>query len=645
MRCFTVLGPSQSGKSTLVRAMSQLEGAVSRTEAAGNLALTRFSFLNEPWCAFDVAGSAEPTGTTGSALAASDAVVLCVPADPAAAVLAAPYLRIIEASGTPCLIFINKMDAPQGRVEDIVAALQGYSQHTIVLRQMPIRDGSTIIGAIDLISERAWHYQEGKPSFLMEIPDSMREVEHQAHIELMEHLSEFDDGILEQLIEDREPPTTELFETAAKVLAESKVITAYLGAAAHVNGVMRLMKALRHEAPKVDALRARIDPAGEAIAVGFHAEFQKHLGKAVYLRALTDGVKAGTQLAGGNLGNLTEFGESGAGNLAAGSVGVAVKADQLNSGRLFSAAAALDCPDWVRGHRPTLARLLLPANDRDEVRLSTALARLQETDLGLEVAQDEDSGHTILRAQGPLHLRRVLAAISDDFDVKVTEQVPGTSYRETISQQAEEHYRHRKQSGGSGQFADVVLIVRPQERGAGFAFDEVVKGGAVPRNFISSVEEGARDATKSGPLGFPVIDVAVTLTDGKHHAVDSSDHAFRTAAKMGTREALQKAAPVLLQPIERVDIHAPSVFSGAIVSLISTLKGQVLGFEPNPDARGWDVTRLLLPGSSRDDLIRGLGTATQGTGWFDSGFDHYQELHGKEAEAICRDHAAAREHA
>jgi elongation factor G len=623
--------------------MSQLEGATPRTETAGNLALTRFSFLNEPWCALDVAGSAEPSGTTGSALAASDAVILCVPSDPAAAVLAAPYLRIIEASGTPCLIFINKMDAPQGRVHDIVSALQGYSQHNLVLRQIPIREGGVVVGAIDLISERAWHYQEGKPSVMMEIPDSMREVEHQARAELLEHLSEFDDGLLEALIEDRDPPTNELFQTAAHILHDNKLIPAYLGAASHVNGVMRLMKALRHEAPSVASLRERLSPSGEAVAVGFHAEFQKHLGKAVYLRALADGVKAGTALAGGNVGNLTELGESGAATLAAGSVGIAVKADHLNSGQLFTASATLPGPAWVRGHRPTLARLLVPTNERDEVRLSTALARLQETDLGIEVAQDEDSGHTILRVQGPLHLRRILATISDDFDVKVTEQIPGTSYRETISQQAEEHYRHRKQSGGSGQFADVVLIVRPQERGAGFAFDEVVKGGAVPRNFISSVEEGARDATKSGPLGFPVIDVAVTLTDGKHHAVDSSDHAFRTAAKMGTREALLKAAPVLLQPIDRVEIHAPSVFSGPIVSLISTLKGQVLGFEPNPDARGWDVTRLLLPAASRDDLMRGLGTATQGTGWFEPVFDHYQELHGKEAEAICREHT--KEHA
>lgn len=640
MRCFTVLGPSQSGKTTLVRCLSQLEGNVVQPELNNSLALTRFTFIDEPWCAFDVAGSAEYNGVLGSALMASDAAILCVPADPGAAVLAAPYLRLIEASGTPCLIFINRMDAPEGRVEEIVSALQGYSQHMIALRQIPIREGGVVVGAIDLISERAWHYEEGKPSSLWEIPAQMRDVEHDARAELLEHLSDFDDALLEQLIEDKEPATNEVFASAAKALHDAKVIPAYLGSASHAHGVLRLMKALRHEAPQVEALRERLSTESAPIALGFHAEFQKHVGKAVYLRALGDGVRSGAQLAGGNLGNLNVLGESASVSaLAPGYVGVAVKADQLNSGRLFTAAGSQPGPDWVRGRKPTLCRVVAPGSDRDDVRLSTALGRLQETDLGIDISQDEDTGQSVVRVQGPLHLRRILATISDDFDVSVTDQIPGVSYRETISQQAEEHYRHRKQSGGAGQFADVNLIVQPQERGAGFKFDEVVKGGAVPRNFISSVEDGAADAMQRGPLGFPVIDVAVTLTDGKHHAVDSSDHAFRTAAKMGVREALQKASPVLLQPIERIEIHAPTVFSGAVVSLVSTLKGQVLGFEPNPEARGWDVSRALLPSSSRDDLIRMLGAATQGTAWFDSVFDHFQEIHGKDAEVICREHA------
>ncbi|MCO5128897.1 MAG: elongation factor G, partial [Rhodobacteraceae bacterium] len=254
---------------------------------------------------------------------------------------------------------------------------------------------------------------------------------------------------------------------------------------------------------------------------------------------------------------------------------------------------------------------------------------------------DEATGHVAVRLQGPMHQRQTLAALADDFGIEVTIDAPAPRYCETISSQVEEHYRHRKQSGGAGQFADVALVVGPLPRGEGFRFDEVVKGGAVPRNYIPSVEEGAREAMDKGPLGFPVIDVSVTLTDGKSHSVDSSDYAFRTAGRMGVREALQKAGPVLLQPIERIDIHVPSVYSGAMVSLVSSMKGQVLGFDADPVFRGWDIFRALIPASATEDLVMALGSSTQGTAWHEAAFDHYEEIYGKEAEKISKEHAAA----
>jgi len=187
----------------------------------------------------------------------------------------------------------------------------------------------------------------------------------------------------------------------------------------------------------------------------------------------------------------------------------------------------------------------------------------------------------------------------------------------------------------------VAVTVRPAVRGEGFSFSEVVKGGAVPRNYIPAVEEGAREALDRGPLGFPVTDLAVTLTDGKHHAVDSNDFAFRTAGRMAVREALAKAGPVLLQPIDRVEIHVPSVYSGAMVSMVSSLKGQVLGFDRDPEFRGWDLFRALLPAASEEDLILALAAATQGTAWHETAFDHYEEIYGREAERISKEYATA----
>ncbi len=641
MRCITVMGPSQSGKTELVKRLAALDGPAAHTETAGHLTLTRFSFLSEPWCAIDMAGGPEYARMAGAALLASDAVVLCVAPDPDEAVLAAPYLRAVEAAGVPCLIFINRMDTPKGRVRDIVSALQAYTSHAVVLRQIPIREAGVVVGAVDLISERAWRYREGLPSVLVEMPQTESAREQEARAALLEHMSEYDDALLEELIEDHEPVKGALFEIARRETQESVVLPTFLGAASHMNGVTRLMKALRHEVPQVDGLRDRLGGA-QALAVGFHAQNRKHLGKCVFLRALAAGVAQGAPLAGAGIGGLSDLGgKVGHEPMQPGDVAVSVKSDQLNAGFVFTERASSPAPAWGQGVAPALARLITPQHEKDDVRLSAALTRLAEVDPMLKLTQDAATGHAVVRLQGPMHLRAMLAALSDGFGVEVATHLPAPRYCETISAKVEETYRHRKQSGGAGQFADVVMTVAPLRRGDGFVFSEVVKGGSVPRNYIPSVEEGARDAMGRGPLGFAVIDVAVTLSDGKYHAVDSSDFAFRTAGRQGVKEALTKAGPVLLQPVERVEIHVPSIYSGAMVSMVSALKGQVLGFDRDPECRGWDIFRALLPASVEEELVTALGSATQGTAWHEAAFDHYEELYGREAERISKERAVA----
>lgn len=642
MRCFTILGPSQSGKSTLASELCRLEGQPAGPDANGPVSFRPFSFLSEAWCAFDVAGGPENLGYAGRALAASDAAILCVPPDPDAAVLTAPYLRLVETADIPCLIFINRMDAAKGRIRDIVAALQPYSRHTIVLRQVPIRSGGDITGVVDLISERAWKYQEGKPSALVEMPADALDREREARTELLEHLADYDDALLEQLIEDRQPAPGDVYALAARVLRSNSVIPAFLGAASHSNGILRLMKGLRHECPTVEVTAARLGGSDTPVAAGVYADIRKHLGKSIVLRALGDGLKSGAMLGGGTIGSLTALdGRTPAETVAPGDLAIAVKSDHLNPGQVYSATGATPMDDHFAGHPPAFDRLVTPASDKDDARLSTALARMQEIDPGLSVTQDEATGHAVVRMQGPMHLRRVFAGLQSDFGVEAVEGAVPPTYRETISKRVEEHYRHRKQSGGAGQFADVSLIVEPRGRGDGFQFAEVVKGGVVPRNYIPAVEAGAVDATATGPLGFPVVDVAVTLTDGKHHAVDSSDFAFRTAGRACVQQALQKAGPVLLQPIDRIEIHVPSVFSGALVTLVSSLKGQVLGFDAHPDCPGWDIFRALLPAASHEALNQSLGGASQGTAWYEAHFDHYEEVHGKEAERVAKERAEA----
>ncbi|MEM0949766.1 MAG: elongation factor G [Pseudomonadota bacterium] len=636
MRLFTVIGPAQSGKSTLVAALAGLEGRAQRFEIADAAALTQFRYIDEDWAAIDIAGGPDTLGYAGPALAASDAVVLCVPAGADAAVLSAPYLRLIEEAGVPCFLFLNKIDASTDRVRDTVAALQTYSGHHIVLRQVPIREDGTVTGSVDLISERAWHYNEGKPSVLIELPIDVRPREEEARAELLESLSDFDDALLEQLIEDVRPAAQDVFPLTSRVAEGSDLVSAFMGAASHNNGITRLMKSLRHEAPGIEVTRARLGDG--TLAIGALADIRKHIGKLVLLRALNEGVAAGQPLGGETIGSLTEIdARTPRTALEPGTVGLAVKSDHLAAGHAYSAKGEVETPSWAAARPAMMSLLVAPAHERDEVRLSTALHKIPEIDPGASVGQDALTGKAVLGVQGPLHLRRLTAKLADDFGIEVTHDPISPEYRETITKGVEVRHRHRKQSGGAGQFADVVVEVNPMPRGTGFGFDEVVKGGAVPRNYIPAVASGAGDALARGPHGFPVADVKVTLKDGKHHAVDSSDFAFRTAGAAAVREALTLAKPVLLQPILRVDVHVPSIFAGGLVPTVSSLGGQVLGFEGDPGAAGWDIFSATLPARALVDLTRSLGSSTRGTAWLRSAFERYEEVRGAEAERITEE--------
>ncbi len=644
-RTLAVLGASNTGKSTLTDRMCALEGQAPPAAGPGELRVAEFSHLGDRWQAIDTPGSIEFLHVATAALLAADVAVICVAPDPAAAPLAAPYLRAVEAAGTPALLFVNRIDEASGRIRDLVAALQDYATHPILLRQIPIRDGDRITGAVDLVSERAWAYREGAPSQMIELPAGMADREHEARDALLEHLSELDDHLLEELIEDRAPPSDEIYALCARALADNRVLEALIGSGLHGNGVVRLLKALRHEAPGPETLRARLQAqAGLAeppAAVIFAGAYRKHMGRTALLRAF-EPLPATRSLGGRAPGQLTPADPRETRHLdevAAGGIVSAVKADHLVPGRLATQAALHPAPGWTAPPPAMLHRLIAPTSERDGVKLSGALATLAESDAGLGVTQDPATGGALASLQGPLHLRLVRARLKEAFGLDVEDRDPSPAYRETIVKAHDIAYRHKKQTGGAGQFADVKLTVAPAARGAGFRFEETVKGGAVPRNYIPAVEAGARDAMEKGPLGFAVLDVAVTLTDGLAHAVDSSDMAFRIAGRRGVGEALEAAGPVLLQPIFKARIHAPGVFTGGFGAIVAALHGQVLGFAPDPDAKGWEVFEALLPAAALPGLANDVRASTQGVGCFEATFDHYEEVHGKAAERIVEAHA------
>jgi elongation factor G len=287
-------------------------------------------------------------------------------------------------------------------------------------------------------------------------------------------------------------------------------------------------------------------------------------------------------------------------------------------------------------------RLAVVAQDRkDEVKLSSAIAKLREEDPSLLFETNAETHDMILAGQGEIHLKVAVEKMHDRYSLTLTTSAPRVPYRETIRKGVSARGRHKRQSGGHGQFGDVVLEIMPAPRGAGFTFHDRIKGGVVPKQWIGSVERGVRDYMKAGPLGFPVVDVTVALTDGSYHTVDSSDAAFQTAGRLGMSEGMPDCMPVLLEPIMRVMVHVPSEATAKVNGLVSGRRGAPLGYDARPGWRGWDTVRCEMPLSEVSDLIVDLRSLTQGAGTYEMEFDRLAELGGKLADTIVATRKAA----
>jgi elongation factor G len=633
-RSVALVGPYSSGKSTLFEALLDAAGSpVKRPADPRNRPMTteiRFghcSYLGDSWSVLDCPGSIEFAYQTCSALTMVDiAVVVCEPT-PAKAAMVAPVLKTLKEAGVPHILFINKIDTLDGSLADTLAGLQAYAACPLVLRQMPIFDGETVSGYVDLMSERAYRYRRGQASELMQIPAAMLEDEQAALGRLVETLADHDDALLEKVLEDVKPTPEELYRDMRKDLLDGAVIEVLVGAAEHANGVRRLWKALRHDTPDPiqAADRRGIIQGGAARAQVFKTVYAGHTGKLSYARVwagtITDGAHLGGTRLGGiyryENGDLTKVPEAHEGDIVA--LG---RLDGVPTGATLSPGGQPEPLPFPQPTPPVYSLAISTTDRKDDVKLSGALHKLAEEDASLFITQD---GETVLHGQGEMHLQTVVDHLARDYGLKLATHKPGIAYKETIRKPVHEHGRLKRQTGGHGQFADVKIEIAPRARGEGFQFVDKVVGGAVPRNFIPAVGEAAEDATRKGPFGYPVVDVSVTLVDGGFHSVDSSDMAFKTATQIAMKEGLAKADPVLLEPVDHVTISVPNDFTARAQRLLTGRRGQILGYAERPDWPGWDDVEALVPEAEMHDLIIELRSQTMGLGTYRKRFDHLAE--------------------
>jgi elongation factor G len=607
--------------------------------------------MNESYTFIDCPGSVEFAHDMRAIFPGIDAAVVVCEADERKAAQLQLILRELEDQKIPRFLFVNKIDKTDKDLRESLKLLQPASRVPLLLRQLPIFQNDIVSGFVDLALERAYVYREHAPSEVIPLDGDTLDTQT-ARFSMLETLADHDDELMEQLLADIPPPRDRVFDDLARELRDGVVCPVLMGVATRTNGVLRLLKALRHEAPGVSATRKRlgIAPNGDAVGLVLKTFHTTHGGKLSVTRVLNGEIGDGTTLSSPDhdagrvsgvaklLGQSSEKrGIAGAGDTVAfGKLDGAKTGDTLSSGKQPHPAVA-----EVKSYPGVLAIAISAKERKDDVKLGLALNKLLDEDPSLTMIHNPESHEMVVWGQGEMHLRVATERLADRFGVAIERRRPTVGYRETIKKPVQQRGRHKKQSGGHGQFGDVVLDIKPQPRNAGFIFEDRITGGVVPRNYIPAVEEGVLDAMKHGPLGFPVVDIAVALVDGSYHAVDSSDMAFRIAGRIGINEALPHCQPVLLEPIHMVEITCPSDASTRINAILSGRRGQILGFDTREGWQGWDVVRAMMPESEIGDLIVEVRSATAGVGSFTFKFDHMAELTGKPAEQIVAARRAA----
>jgi elongation factor G len=660
LRNVALVGAYSSGKTTLLESILSVTGATTRkgsveegntvgdsTPEARNRKMTvelnaasteysgiRFTFLDCP-------GSVELQQETWNALIGVDAAIVVCEADPNKVLTLSPLLQFLDIWEIPHLIWINKLDRANGSFADVLASLRQISARPVIPQQYPIRQNQDLVGFIDLVTEQAYHYHPGAPADPVPLPAALQAEEQAARTEMLEALADYDDHLLEELLEEIAPPEEEIVKDLKMELGSDLIVPVFIGVAASDYGVRPLLDALVKEAPEPDTTyENRGIKVGDApLAQVLKTYYTPQGGKLSLVRLWRGELRDGDGLNGERMGGLYDLMGTQQNSLSVAQAGQIVAIARLEKAKtgdtLTTSGNSVEPLPKAPAIDPVYALAVTPEKRSDEVKLSVAIGKLLEEDPSLAWEQHGDTHEVILWGQGDVHLNLAIGRLSCKYNLSMTTHLPQVPYKETIRQAVETvHGRYKHQSGGHGQFGDVYLSIKPLPRGEGFAFGDTIVGGVVPKQYIPSVENGVREFLNRGPLGYPVVDIAVTLTHGSYHTVDSSDNAFRQAARQAMTEGLPIGGPTLLEPIAQVEISVPSPYTSNVLKLVSGRRGQILGYEGKIDWPGWDVVTGYVPQAEMQTMILELRSLTMGVGFFKWAYDHLDPVPEKLTEKI-----------
>jgi elongation factor G len=669
VRNVALVGHGGSGKTTLAEALLFVGGATNRmgTVEGGTstfdyepeeidrgislgLSVATVDWQGTRVNIIDTPGAGEFSGDARTALRAADLALFCVSAVDGVEVQTETLWRAAEEEGIPRAIVVTKLDRERASYERVLDELRENFGKSVAPIQVPIGAEDNLRGLVRVATERAYEYTSESPvGNQVELPDEVADLVHSAHTGLIETVVETDDQMMEAYFEGTEPSREQIVDTIHHGILNGEIHPVLVTSAGKAIGIDTLFEFISDYGPnpleRVIPPLSQGDPFepsadGPVLAYVFKTFSDPFVGRISLLRIYSGTAKADLELElarGGkvrlhNLFTLQGKEHQDVSELPVGGIGAIAKVDDLHPGDTLRSPGLDAVIEPIKYPLPVAELAIAPHSHHDDEKMSTALHRIEESDPTIRVDRRADTGETILSGLGDTHLDVTLARIKRMFGVEIDATIPKIPYRESIMATAEAEGKHKKQSGGRGQFGVAQVRFSPRPRGAGYEFIDSIKGGSIPRGLIPAVDKGIQEALKRGILaGYPVVDVAAEVYDGKYHAVDSDEMSFRMAGIQALRAASPSLQPVLLEPIMSVRVTVPEDHLGDVMGDINSKRGKVLGMEGEGSLR---TVNAEVPMAEMQQYAAELRSLTSGRGTFEMEFDHYEEVPYNEAQAV-----------
>jgi elongation factor G len=675
LRNVALAGHGGTGKTTLVDEMLAAGGVIPKAERVEtgrtvsdfteeeisrkisvHTSLSHVTWKDSKINILDTPGSADFVGEVAAAFRVADCAILVVGADVGVQIETIKLWRRLTRSEMPRFIFVNKMEKERADFDRCVADLAEKFKATFVPVVVPLGAGAHFQGVVDLIEQKAWI--DGREAA---IPDAAKAAVEKARQKLVESAAEGDDSLIEKFFAEGSLSPEEIRKGLVSGMKARKLFPALCGSAITGAGVPALIDFIACAVPAPEGAATGAGPDGKEVerkisesepttCFVFKTAMDQFTGKLSYFKVMSGRVSADSDLQVAREGKKEKITKiytcqgkklEEAPELLAGDLGVLTKSASLKTNDTLHAPHAPTAYPPLELPTPVHALAISAKAKKDEDKMNQALLRITEEDLTFVVSYDKETKETVISGMGELHISMILDKIRENQKIEMETKIPRVAYRETIQGKSEAEYTHKKQTGGHGQYAKVALEVNPIPRGEKYKFTNAIFGGAVSKGYIPGVEKGIAEAMEAGVLaGYPVVDVEARIVDGKEHPVDSSELAFKLAAREAFRECMRNAKPVLLEPICNLTVFVDEQYLGAVLSDLSAKRGKVSG--QSPIGGGILEVKAQVPQAELMHYAIDLKALTASTGSFELDFDHYSPISGRIAEDVIKAAQAAK---